>query len=416
MPEFTPVRAIRYDVNRIDSLSSVVAPPYDVISAAVVEQLRARSPHNAVRLILNRDDDSHVAASREFQSWLRDGILFTDPEAAYYFYSQTFEVPRRGALTRDGIIGAMRLEDFGSGRVCPHEKTMEGPKADRLRLVRACKANLSPIFGVVSHPGVTFRDRVGITRAPDVEIQDDVGVQHRLWRLIDPAAQSACTGLVCDQPVVIADGHHRYETALQYRDEMRRAHPGAGPGAPFEYVLTYVSNIDEPGLVVLPTHRIAPKVEVADVRAAIGDLSEVFEATTFASGDRDRFLAALARRELQIGCALPDELVVLRLLVDPAQLLSDAAPAIRRLEVVILHEVLLARVPSTAASDIIYTHDDTEALDAVAGGQAGVAFLVRAPTAQEMRSVCLAGETMPQKSTYFYPKLLTGLVFRSLAV
>jgi uncharacterized protein (DUF1015 family) len=378
--------------------------------------LYARSPYNAVRLILNRDKDPHAEASRELRAWLKDGILRTDPEAAFYFYAQTFEVAGRGVLTRDGIIGAMRLEEFGSGHVCPHERTMEAPKADRLRLLEACRANLSAIFGVVSRPDLTLRDVVGAAAAgpPEVDLRDDAGVQHRLWRIGDPAVQRACAGFVRDQPVVIADGHHRYETALEYRNRMRRAHPDAGADAPFEFVLTCISNTEEPGLVVLPTHRILPKVRPADVRNTIAALGEVFEAIAYRTAERQAFLAELGRHELRIGCALADELVLLTLRGDPARLLARTAPALRRLGVVILHELVLSRLAGTDPAEIVYTHDDGEALAAVAGARAGAAFLVRAPTPQEMRAACLAGETMPQKSTYFYPKLLTGLVFRSL--
>ncbi len=416
MAELRPLHAIRYDAARVGSLADVVAPPYDAISPEVLARLYARSPYNAVRLILNRDRDPHAAASGELRAWLENGILRTDPQPAFYFYAQTFELAGRGVLTRDGVIGAMRLEEFGSGHVCPHERTMAAPKADRLRLLQACRANLSAIFGVVSRPDMMLRDLVGTAVAgpPEVDLCDDAGVQHRLWRIGDPAVQRACAGFVRDQPVVIADGHHRYETALEYRSLMRRLHPEAGADAPFEFVLTCISNTEEPGLVVLPTHRILPKVRPADVRDTIGALSEVFETITYRTAERQAFLADLGRHELRIGCALADELVLLTLRGDPERLLARTAPAMRRVGVVMLHELVLSRLAGTDPADIVYTHDDGEALAAVASARAGAALLVRAPTPQEMRAACLAGETMPQKSTYFYPKLLTGLVFRSL--
>ena len=419
MADFRPLQAIRYDVARIGDLRAVVAPPYDVISRDAVARLYARSPFNIIRLILNREEDSHAAAAGELRSWLAQGVLTEDRTPAFFFYSQTFELVSHERRRRDGIIGVMRLEQFGSGRVCPHEQTHAAPKADRLGLIRACKANLSPIFGIVSCPGVEFRDVVApaVARVPAVDLFDDAGVQHQLWPITDPALASLVSSVVKDEPVVIADGHHRYETALDFRDEMRRAHPGAGPDAPFESVLMYLSNIDEPGLVVLPTHRILPAARPEGVRDTIMALGDLFDVTTHGSSEWASFIDEVERGDgRRIGCVLPDALMLLTLRVDATSQLPGRSAATRRLTVVLLHDLVLARLPDGALTGIEYTHDDALVLAAVNAGGGGAAFLVNAPTAQEVREVCLAGEKMPQKSTYFYPKLLSGLVLRSLAV
>jgi uncharacterized protein (DUF1015 family) len=421
MAELKPLRGIRYDPDRVGDMAAVVAPPYDVISPAMHERLYARSPYNVVRLILNREADPHAAAATELRSWRSLGVLTEDPIPGFYFYSQTFELTRRGQQRRDGIIGAMRLDELNSGRVCPHERTLAAPRADRLGLVRACHTNLSPIFGVVSRPGSRLRDVVApaLTLPAAVDIVDDAGVHHQLWSITDPALFPRCAGIVDDQPVLIADGHHRYETALEFRDRMREAHPRAGPDAPFEFVLSCICNMEEPGVVVLPTHRVLPAARPAEVRAAVGGLAEIFEISTYQAAARERFVADATRGSGVIGCVLPDELVGLTLYAeyaDAARLLPDRSAASRRLAVVQLHDLVLARLPATATAQIEYTHDEQEALAAVSSGRAGAAFLVSPPTAHDVRAVSLAGETMPQKSTYFYPKLLTGLVFHSLAV
>ena len=415
MADIQPLRGIRYDRARTGDLGTVVAPPYDVVSPDVLGRLYDRSPYNSIRLILNREADSHAAAARAWTTWRTDGVLVQDAVPGFYFYSQRFDAPRHGSRRRDGLLVAMRLEELGRG-VFPHERTMEGPKADRLRLIRACKANLSPIFGLVSCPGRSLRDLVApaVDQPPAVSVTDDLGVRNDLWPVTDPDSIARSIQVLGPESVVIADGHHRYETALAYRNEMRRAHPDAGPSAPFESILMYLSNIDEPGLVVLPTHRVLRDVRSADVAQVVEDLADVFQVAEYEVGQRDAFLAALfdgATRIARIGCALPDKLLVLSLRHDPATLLPERTAETRGHAVVILHDLVLPRLLPTPLQ---FTHDDGEAMRAVAGGDAGAAFLLPAPTAQDVRAVCLSGETMPEKSTYFYPKLLTGLVFRTL--
>ncbi len=416
MAEFRPLRALRYDWERVGDVAAVVAPPYDVISAEVAARLYASSPHNVVRLILNQAADPHAAAACELRAWRDAGILIQEPVPAFFFSSPTFEAPRLGRQRRDGVIGIMRLERFETGRVLPHERTLAGPKADRLRLLRACGANLDPIFGLLSRPGLTLRALVGADgdEPPVVELCDEGGVQHRLWRVVDPGAMTRIVEAVCDEPVLIADGHHRYETALAFRDEMRAARPETGRDAPFEFVLTYLANSEEPGLVVLPTHRLLPGAAAGEVRQALATLEDIFQVTSYPHPERDTFVADIERGGGQIGCVLADTLLLLTLRAAGASRLAAYSAATRRLAVVLLHELVMPRLPASARDRLAFTHDEAEVFAAVAGGRAGAAFLVRAPTAADVRAVCLAGETLPQKSTYFHPKLLTGLVFHTL--
>lgn len=418
MAEIRPLRAMRYDPDRVGDMAAVVAPPYDVIAPHVVPRLYARSPYNVVRLILNREVDPHLAAARELRAWRQQGVIVDDEVPGFYFYVQTFETARLGRRRRSGLLTIMRLEDFDTGRVRPHERTLEGPKANRLRLIKACQANLSPIFGLISRPGLVLRDLVApaVERDPDVELTDDLEVRHQLWHITDLGVFERCAQAVKDEPVVIADGHHRYETALEFRREMRRAHPEAGEDAPFEFVLTCISNIEEPGMLILPTHRILPSARSREVKDAVVGLGNVFETTTYRPGERETFLAQLEGGAGQIGCVFPDMLVLLSLRGDPETFLPGRARVLQQLAVVLLHELVIPRLAPSAMRDLRFTHDHDDAFGAVQDGGAGVAFLVRAPTPHEVQAVCFAGETMPEKSTYFHPKLLAGLVFHSLAV
>jgi uncharacterized protein (DUF1015 family) len=411
--EFRPLRALRYDPERVDGLATVVSPPYDVISPEAARRLHALSPHNVVRLILNQTADPYADAARTLEAWRAEGILVREPEPAFFFYSQAFELSCGGRQRRDGLIGIMRLERFDSGSVLPHERTLAAPKADRLRLLRACRTNLDPIFGLVARPGLSFRALAGVDGGvPDVELCDAAGLEHRIWPVRDPGAIARIGEAVRDQPVVIADGHHRYETALAFREEMRAAHPRAGRDAPFEFVLSYLANSAEPGLVVLPTHRLV-SVAADEVRTALSTLEDVFELTPYRHAQRAAFVAAVERGD-RIGCVLPDTLLLLSPRAAGADRLSAFSPVTRRLAVVLLHEIVMPRLPASAGDTLAFTHDEAEVFAAVARGRAGAAFLVGAPTAAEVRAVSLAGETLPQKSTYFHPKPLTGLVFHPL--
>src|SRR6266571_4298605 len=300
-----PLAGLRYDPAHAGEVGQLLAPPYDVITAAEQAELYARSPYNVIRLILPREAERGAAAAQTLRDWIAAGILAPDPEPALYLYTQQFSLPDGSTRRRDGLLCRLRLEDFSSGVVRPHERTLPGPKADRLALLRATGANLSAIFGLYARPGEPVRELLAGAElgAPLV----DVSGWHQLWRVTDAAAIARVEAALADQTIIIADGHHRYETALAYRDEQ----PGNEAAT---YILAYLANMEEEGVVILPTHRL--------VRAPLG--------------------------------------------------------------------------PDVAA---------------VEAGRAAVAFLLNPPSMAQVREVCLAGEVMPEKSTYFYPKLATGLVF-----
>jgi len=421
-----PFRPLRYNPAVVGDLSAVVAPPYDVISDAHRDLLHERSPFNVVHLILNRAADPYSAAADLLTAWRAQGALVREAQPIVGYHLENFVLPNGSPRQREGIIGVVRLEPFASGHIRPHERTFARAKEDRMRLLRACRTNLSPIFGLYAdREAVIDPARAAATRrAPDIDVHDDAGVRHRLWLLAEPEIANAIAAGLRDETVFIADGHHRYETALAYRDVMRRAGDD-DRDAPHNFILMYLTSMSHPGLVILPTHRIFRRLPEFEGGAFVRALRRSFRVRQFGCTARQEFLAALrqAPQHGRFGMVLADgddlliaDQVNTGVLGNQA---ADRAAAVRHLDVTVL-DTLIVRgilgVDATAAAqagDLTYTHDDDAALDAVSGG-AQAAFLMNPPRIEDVQAVCLAGETMPEKSTYFYPKLASGLVFHPL--
>jgi uncharacterized protein (DUF1015 family) len=398
MAAVNPFRGLRYVPERIGAVRDVLSPPYDVISPAQQEALYARSPWNVVRLILPRETDRGAAAAKALKHWTESGVLAQDAEPALYFYSQQYTLADGSTHERDGILCRLGLEEFSSGVVRPHERTFPGPKADRLALLRATGAYLSPIFGLFSRPGERLRDVAGVSGPPEIEATMDDGLVNRLWRVTDPAAIARVQAALANETIYIADGHHRYETALNWRRE------GGGHGS----VLAFLSNMDEEGLVVLPTHRLVKVALPMSADALVAKLGETFTVEPLDATSPKRPSGA-------IDLVLPDRRVRLRPTPAATAQLSSLPEAVRALDVAVLHGAILSPVLGVTPGDLAFTHDDDEAIAAVADGSATAAFLLNPPSVAEVRAVCLAGELMPEKSTYFYPKLADGLVFDLVA-
>jgi len=389
------VRALRYDTARVGDLSRVIAPPYDVITPDEQAALYEASPYNVIRLILPREAARAEAASRALRDWTASGILVREPGPAMYLYAQTFTLPDGSTRTREGVILSLALEEFSRGIVLPHEKTLPGPKADRLAIIRATGANLSPIFGLYARRGELARDVLGVGGPPFVEATNGSG-SHRLWRVTDAAAIARFAASLADERIIIADGHHRYETALAYRDEQRTDAAGS--------ILAYVANLDEEGVVILPTHRILRGPLRMDAATLANRLAECFTMEPLVPGQ--------PRAAGEIDCILPHRRLRLRAKPEAGACVASLPAAIRTLDVSVLHGAILGPLLGVGAEDLEFTHEDEEALDAVTTGHAAAAFLLNPPSLAAVRAVCLAGELMPEKSTYFYPKLATGLVFQ----
>jgi uncharacterized protein (DUF1015 family) len=407
-----------------------VSPPYDVIDEAHRLELLERSPYNVVRLILP-GAGNEAEAGEVLRQWVEEGILIREPRPSAWWLEQEATGPDGVRRRRAGLITTVRVDAYGEGAVRPHERTLDGPKAGRLALMRAVGANLSPIFAIYDDPlraVTTLVDALLVDTPPLLEVRDPEGTDHRLWRIDDEDVLAAISRSLADLPLVIADGHHRYETAMTYRAE-RRAADGDPPGErPYDFAPVYLANRCDPGLEPFATHRVITGIDPAlhdglqarlsdwDAVPVPGDIEDLEQALAAAPRDRAAF-------GLWPGGRQQGMLLTLR---DPglaAEALPDASEATRALDVAVIGALVLDRVlgldaGTVAITDRIrYRRRAAEAAAAVAGEPEGtaVALLLRAPSVAEVEAVAAAGETMPQKSTYFFPKLLDGLVFHPLA-
>jgi uncharacterized protein (DUF1015 family) len=388
--EFIPFRGLRYDVSVAGALSDLICPPYDVIDEVARERLYARSPHNFVRIEFPKDgsDDKYARAATELRVWIGRGALARDGRDAFYLHEHEFEVASH-RLVRRGIFGALRLYPQAEGVVLPHELTFAGAKADRLELLRATRANTSPVFGMFADDTGLMRSLGEAARAPAGEAT--IGSErHRLERIDDAATVTRIAETLRHERVYIADGHHRYETALNYLGERG----DAGADAAERYTLAFVCALDDPGLRIFATHRI-----VRDADAAL----ESAVARSFDVREIDR--GAIDDMQPGIVVALGG---TYRALTPRASTDLTALPAAWRTLPVAIAEELLVKPVRAAGAHIDYEHDTERAI------AAGTAILLRAVDPETLRRVADAGEKMPQKTTYFYPKVPAGLVVRSL--
>jgi uncharacterized protein (DUF1015 family) len=392
--EFIPFRGFRYDTQRRVRpipLSDLICPPYDVIDEAERERLYARSPYNFVRIEFPKDgpDDKYARAAKDLADWIsRDHVLSRDGRDSFYLHEHEFELGGR-RLVRRGIFGALRLYPQSKGIVLPHELTFPKAKADRLELLRATRANTSPVFGMFADDAGLMRSLGEAARAPAGEAT--IGTErHRLERIDEAQAVERIASVLRDKRVYIADGHHRYETALNYLAECA----GVGPKAPERYTLAFLCALDDPGLRILATHRVVRGGEEA-LEAAIARSFDVSEIDRGALGD------------IQPGIVVSRGGAFRALALRPTADVS-ALPAAWRTLPVALAEEFLVKPAREAGAEIAYEHDTERAI------AAGTAILLRAVDPPTLRSVADAGERLPQKTTYFYPKVPAGLVVRTL--
>ena len=418
-----PFRGIRYNPAAVGDLQQVVSPPYDVISAEQQTVLHLSSPYNAVRLDLNQDVERYSSAAKTFRDWLDQRVLIQDEEPSLYLYTQEFTLKDGSRHTRTGILAALRLEEFSAKMIRPHERTFESAKNDRLALLRSCQAHLSPIFFLYSKPAWSLVQTLApeLTVPALVTVQDTQQTTHQLWRITDQALIAEVAAGLAREPLIIADGHHRYETALRYRAERLAAQKRSGGDEPFDYVLAYLANIREGGVVILPTHRLVREGPLASPQHLRTALQRDFRVALFSPTNRQAFFAALRAPgpERHIGCVLAGASHYWLLSFDErvTQGLPVSAP-LRALDVTVLHDVVFQRFlglpPEVQKQKLAYTTDEEEALQWVAERRCQAAFFLNPTTFEQVAEVCGHGETMPQKSTYFFPKLLTGLVFYRL--
>ncbi len=404
-----PLQALRYTA-AAGPLAELVAPPYDVISPAERARLAAKRPAGSIHLILPQGDEPYRAAARLLADWRERHWLERDTEPAFFVLAQAFAIEGR-AWERWGLLAGLELRGFDENIVLPHERTLAGPKEDRLRLIRACATNLSPIFTLVDTP-LGLAELAGDSDAEAIaDFHDDDGVHVRLWRLRPGPAARALADKVANQPVFIADGHHRYEISLAYRNERRAADPSVnGTLRPWDFVLTYLASTRDEGLAVLPTHRLLRGPLPADFAARLARTCHQIPMASPAALWAALEATSDATRGPRLGLLTPDgPPLLLEPGADGALQLARLAPELARLDVAFLHQVVLPGVPPEGFE---YTHDALSAIAAAAAGR--LALLLPPPRVNDVLDISQAGLTMPQKSTYFYPKVPTGLVFNPL--
>jgi uncharacterized protein (DUF1015 family) len=405
MPEIRPLRALHYSP---DELQDAVAPPYDVIDDALRADLESRSPHNVVRIDLPKED--YEGAATTFADWQEQGVLTRDEEPALWILTQEYTGPDGQKRTRSGFFAAVKVEEYGPGKIRPHERTHPGPREDRLRLTRATNANLSPIFSLYSDPERRAWGALEpvLETEPWASVTDDDGTVNRMWRVTDADVLETVAEVLSDTELLIADGHHRYETARVYASEV---------GTPeAQWVLMDLVALEDPGLTIFPTHRLAKGRGQERYEALATTLREHFEieevpATELAPPASDGptqlgYLDSHFKRPFR-----------LTLKSGPPQ---DLEGPLAELDTAVLEQLVLKGPLGLTDDDIDHMHDfgyardDEEARRLVEAGEYDVAFLLRPPSVEVVRSVAGAGQNMPPKSTYFFPKVPTGLVFNPL--
>lgn len=437
MAEIFPFRAVRYDAKRV-AIENVLTQPYDKITAEMQERYAAASSYNLISIEKGKsfpsdsaEDSVYTRASRKLEEWLADGVLVQDDAPAIYVYFQDYGLPGTNQrMERRGFIALGRLADYEEGVVFRHEHTLTAPKADRLELLRHTRAQTGQLFMLYNDPARRIDGVLEETskQPPVAEVRDEYDVRHRLWAISDPAKIQRIATAMADKKLVIADGHHRYETALTYRNERRAKNGRIDPDAPYEKAMWTCFNTQQEGLTILPTHRVVRNLAGFSIEKFLQAASEYFDwyAYPFAAESEREENFTEFRHDLQrrgraghcIGVYVGNHafyLLALRNNAELERLLPDISPAQQQLDVVLLHRLLLHKCLGITAekvkaeTNVTYEREMEAAIGAVDRGAAQIAFLLNPVRVGQVMEIALAGDVMPQKSTDFYPKLLSGL-------
>ncbi|MBI5971234.1 MAG: DUF1015 domain-containing protein [Deltaproteobacteria bacterium] len=450
MAVIIPFRGVLYNTAKVGKISSVIAPPYDVISSKYQDELYARHPNNFVRIELNKTapedkegSDRHSRSAELLNKWIAEGVLKRDDKPAIYYYTQTYKLKDVTTQVRKGFIALAKLEDLGKG-IHPHEKTLSGPKADRLKLMQATDSNMSCIFSLYSEPKLTINSLIETSlkgAAPSIDVRDDEGVENRFWRVVDADVISKVAMAMDNKALFIADGHHRYETALNYRNMMRESsikggitpkHTGAEP---YNFVMMYFSNMDDQGMTIWPTHRVVHGLQGFTAAGFLGKCREHFNVREFKFSDsgeygsvRNEFLSNLeasGKGKISIGLSIRGAgsyyVLILKAKDTMQKVFGNTIPDVfKNLDVTVLHSLILGRALGISQEaqekqqNLLYVTRCDDALDAVNKDNNQLVFLLNPTRVEQVKAAAEAGFVMPQKSTYFYPKLLSGLVINLL--
>lgn len=446
MAYILPFKGIIYNSEKIKDIRDVVAPPYDVISPEEQDRLYKRHKNNVVRLILGKDSENDDPANNRYtrardylESWQRDSILIKDNFPSIYIYAQEYHMGEAEGFEkkkRVGFIALSKLEDFGEGGIYPHENTLSKPKEDRLMLIRACNTNFSPIFGLFTDKtkriDSVFNDYM--RQPPLYDLVDDIGVRHTLWVISEKRVIEIIIKEMAYKQIFIADGHHRYETAINYRNEMRSRSKAFTGNEPYNFVMMYFTNTVSGGLSILPTHRLINNLTNFNKETIIEKIREFFDIEIFSfSNDKEEKKTRLklfsemkerGERTKVFGMYCGNSSYLLLTLKDEGilnEFIMDSRPAIwKRLDVIVLHTLLIESVLGIGEKslaeqkNITYTINTIEAIKGVREGKYQMVLFLNPTRIEDVQTVATAGEKMPQKSTFFYPKLITGLVMNKL--
>jgi len=440
MADIKPFKAVLYNEEKTGDLTAVMAPPYDVISPALHDELYERHPNNVVRLILGRKNetdapglDRYSRSAADLKDWLAEGVLKRDETPCIYYYVQRYTQLDGSTSARKGFMALSRIEDYGEGRIHAHERTLSGPKADRLRLTEACHANFSCIFTLYSDLKLTINKMLEAFiegKTPDIDVLDDEGVENIVYRIDDADIIKTVTTVMRDKTLFIADGHHRYETALNYRNLMREKHPEAKGDQPYDFVMMYCSNMDDEGMTVWPTHRVIHNLDAFKPEEFLEELKKYFKIDKISYTDETKdevhgalvaFMEDRGREANCFGMHLKGESACYLLTSLPGMSLDDVfednlPDVYRNLDVTVLHELILSNILGISRGaqerqeNIVYVKNYRDAFASMDDPANEIVFILNPTKVTDVKAVAEAGCKMPQKSTYFYPKLLTGLV------
>lgn len=441
MPNIIPFRGVFYNPEKIQKLSDVVAPPFDVISKEAQHRFHENHPNNIVRLTLGMKTENDTTGNNRFtraadcfNEWLSENILIRDKTPAIYLSSLEFSFENR-ALIRYGLIALIGLVPFSEGIVLPHEKTFTNVKSERLELIKACRANFSTIFSMYSDKENSVLDTLKgavLNRKPVIDFIDHGGHRHVLWRIPDAAVHRKVSETMREKKIYIADGHHRYETALNYREHLLKTDPGFSPDHPANAVMMYLCGMEDPGLIILPAHRMFDEVDASARADLIPRAAEYFdiEKFPFNGNGRDKacseFISAL-KSNTQTNCVgifMKDRPEFYMLKLKPGlmeRMFGGELPkSLINIDVTVLDRLILMEILGFDQNRldneklIAYSSVAEEAIDAIAAGKHDISFILNPTRIDQVRRVAEAGLIMPNKATYFYPKVITGHIMNKL--
>ena len=418
MADIIPFRGILYNPEKVDA-SLTTAPPYDIVTPEFKEELYRKDPHNIIRIDFGKDSDSdsehenrYTRAAAYLSDWLSEGTLIRDPEPSFYSYEINYVINGRYLKTR-GFLGAVKLEELGSGKIHPHEMTYSKPKSDRLNILRYCDANTSPIYSLYSsREKITsaILDDLAKT-APFIDAVDGDGFRHRLWRINDSVSINRIIKEMSDRDIFIADGHHRYETALAFQKEMRGKGLIKTGKEPFNYALMFLSNMEDEGLTLLPTHRIVEinsDINIKETLKKYFNLEKIGPVETTEEQARQQMFQAMEGKVHSFGMFLVNTGSYYTLSFNGTAIEIDLPECLKTLDVSVLHKFVFEDLLKIGHYE--YEMDPTIAVNRAKKGPFEAVFFLNSTKINDLKEVALAGHRMPPKSTYFYPKLLTGMV------